>query len=68
VDQLVVEVEQVDFELVHHFQFVEQRLIQLQWEQVEQELLVEEQLLVQEIHQYFQQLHQQVVEEVLLEI
>jgi hypothetical protein len=30
VTQQVVEVEQVDFELVHHLQFVEQQVIQLQ--------------------------------------
>jgi hypothetical protein len=30
VDNLQVEVEQVDFVLIHHFQFVEQQHIQLQ--------------------------------------
>jgi hypothetical protein len=60
---MVVVVEQVDFELAHQFQFVEQQVIQLRLEQEEQELLMIE--VVQVVLQYFQQKHQQVVVEVV---
>jgi Pyruvate/2-oxoacid:ferredoxin oxidoreductase gamma subunit len=62
VEQVVVilqkveaEVEQVDFVLAHHFQFVEQHHIQLQLEQEEQEQIVPQDLVMMEHHQYFQQ-------------
>ena len=64
----VVEVEQADFVLLHHFQFVEQQHIQLQLELEEQEPLQQEVVQVDleqmEQIQYFQQLPQQEGEEV----